>query len=171
MDFFDMKGVVEGMLDGLNITDYRLQRSEHTTLHPGRSAALLVGETLVGNFGELHPRVAQAFDLTETPVFVAEFDLEPLLNRQQPTKVRSLPVTPPVLQDIALVVDADTPAVEVEAVIRKEGGDPIPEGKKSIAYSLTYQTDEKTLTDKEVAKVHKKIVKATKKQLGAELRS
>ena len=185
IDFYDMKGVVEGMLEGLNVDNYALERSEHTTLHPGRSAALLLDGEIVGNFGELHPRVAQAFELTDAPVFVAEFDLEALLSRQAPTAVEALPVTPPVLQDVALIVDDELTAAELEAVIWQAGGDllrevrlfdvytgdPIPAGKKSLAYSLTYQTDEKTLTDKEVAKVHKKIVKAAKKRLNAELRS
>ncbi len=185
MDFFDMKGTVESMLAGMNITDYTLTRGQHTTFHPGRSATLHIGDAVVGTFGELHPRVAKAFDLTSAPVFVAEFDLDTLIANAAETRVTPLPVTPPVLQDIALVVEDSITAGEVEAVIREAGGDllrevnlfdvytgdPIPDGKKSIAYSLTYQTDEKTLTDKEVSKVQNKIVKATRKQLGAELRS
>lgn len=184
MDFFDMKGTVEGILNGLNITGYTIARSAHTTYHPGRSAALSVGGQVIGNFGELHPRVAQAFEITDAPVFIAELDLDAMLDHMEDASVTALPITPPVLQDIALVVDAALPAAEVETVIWSAGGDllrdvrlfdvytgdPIPEGKKSIAYSLTYQTDEKTLTDKEVAKVHKKIVKAAEKRLGAELR-
>ncbi len=185
MDFFDMKGTVESLLAGMNITDYSFTRGQHTTFHPGRSATLLIGDEAIGTFGELHPRVSKAFDLTDNPVFVAEFDLDVLIANAADTRVAPLPVTPPVLQDIALVVDEHVTAGEVEAVIHEAGGDllrevnlfdvykgdPIPEGKKSIAYSLTYQTDEKTLTDKEVAKVHKKIVKATSKKLGAKLRS
>jgi phenylalanyl-tRNA synthetase beta chain len=83
------------------------------------------------------------------------------------------------------VVTNQTPAADVEAVIVKAGGDllkevrlfdvyvgdPIPAGHKSLAYNLVYQTDEKTLTDKEVAKVHQKIVKAAEHQLGAKLRA
>jgi phenylalanyl-tRNA synthetase beta chain len=96
-----------------------------------------------------------------------------------------LPVTPPVYQDIALVVKDAIPAAEVEAVIVKAGGDllkavrlfdvysgsPIPPGHKSLAYNLTYQTDDKTLTDKEVARVHKKIVQAAERELSAQLRA
>lgn len=184
MDFFDIKGLVEELLTGLNITDYDLARSHHTTFHPGRSAVLHVGGERVGDFGELHPRVARAFGFGKIPVFVAEFDVEVLFARAKRAAVTPLPVTPPVLQDIALVVDDDVPAGKVESVIREAGGDllrdvrlfdvytgeSIPEGKKSIAYSLTFQTDEKTLTDKEVSKVQKKIVKAAQKQLGANLR-
>jgi phenylalanyl-tRNA synthetase beta chain len=186
MDFFDMKGVVEGLIAGLHIPGASYQRSDHTTLHPGRSAALAVGGEIVGHFGELHPRVAKAFELdTTTPVMLGEFDLHALLRASTTHKVTPLAVTPPVLQDIALVVDADTPAAEIERVIRDAGGEllrdvrlfdiytgeQIPAGKKSIAYSLTYQKEGETLTDKRVAKVHKKIVKAAKKKLGADLRA
>ncbi|MEO0562508.1 MAG: phenylalanine--tRNA ligase subunit beta, partial [Chloroflexota bacterium] len=173
MDFFDMKGVVEGLMDALHIADYTVQRGTHTTYHPGRSADLLVNGASVGTFGELHPRVAKAFGLADGPaVLIAEFDLAALLAAETTQQVTPLAVTPPILQDIALVVDAATPAAEVESVIRKAGGDllrevrlfdiymgeQIPEGKKGIAYSLTYQKEGETLTDKRVSKVHKKIV-------------
>jgi phenylalanyl-tRNA synthetase beta chain len=186
MDFYDIKGVVLGMMEGLHITDYGVERSGHTSFHPGRSAALTIGGEVVGDFGELHPRVAQSFDLHEgAPVLIAEFDLSALLDASTTQQVIPLAQTPPVLQDIALVVDADTPAGEIETVIWQAGGDmlkdvrlfdiyqgeQIPAGKKSVAYSLTYQKEGETLTDKRVAKVHKKIVKAARKKLGAELRS
>ncbi|MBL8120866.1 MAG: phenylalanine--tRNA ligase subunit beta, partial [Anaerolineae bacterium] len=109
-----------------------------------------------------------------------------LLEVVQPNNdVKPLPTTPPVLQDIALVVNETTPAAAVEAVIVQAGGkllkgvtlfdvyrgDPIPDGHKSLAYSLVYQTDEKTLKDEEVASVHKRIVKAVERELGAKLRA
>ncbi|HLU11779.1 MAG TPA: phenylalanine--tRNA ligase subunit beta, partial [Oceanobacillus sp.] len=185
-DFFDLKGVVEGLLHGLHITGATYTRAQHSSFHPGRSALLSVNGTEIGVFGELHPLVAQAFDLTDAPVLAAEFDLDALLQHVDPLySVTPLPVTPPVLQDIALVVNEQTPAAEVERVIVKAGGDllkgvrlfdvyqgdPIPAGHKSLAYSLTYQTDERTLTDKEVARVHAKIVKAAERELGAKLRA
>ncbi|MGV2436375.1 MAG UNVERIFIED_CONTAM: hypothetical protein LVT10_17005 [Anaerolineae bacterium] len=100
-------------------------------------------------------------------------------------KLEPLPITPPILQDIAVVVDANISAGEVQQVIMEAGsellkevrlfdvymGEPIPSGKKSIAYSLTYQTDERTLTDKEVANLHKRIVKALQTQVNGELRA
>jgi phenylalanyl-tRNA synthetase beta chain len=185
MDFFDMKGLIVGMIEGLHVDRYDIQRSDHTTMHPGRSAELLLAGVSVGHFGELHPRVAKAFGLADgPPVMVAEFDLAELLEHRMVQRVEPLTQTPPVLQDIALVVDAATPAGEVEAVIRAAGGallrdvrlfdiymgEQIPAGKKSIAYSLTYQQEGETLTDKRVAKVHKKIVKAAKNKLNADLR-
>jgi phenylalanyl-tRNA synthetase beta chain len=119
-------------------------------------------------------------------MLAAEFDLDALLDEVENNHpVKPLPTTPPVFQDIALVVNADTSAAAVEAVIVKAGGnllkgvrlfdvyqgDPIPAGQKSLAYNLTYQADDRTLTDKEVAGVHQKIVKAAERELGAKLRA
>jgi phenylalanyl-tRNA synthetase beta chain len=185
--FYDLKGIVEGLLDGLHIAGVSYSPAEHPSFHPGRSARVMAGRVELGTFGELHPLVARAFDLHDgAPVMIAEFDLDALLNVAQPDhNVRPLPVTPPVLEDIALVVPDSVPASELETVIVNAGGDllrdvrlfdvyrggSIPPGHKSLAYSLVYQTDEKTLTDKEVAKVRRKIVSAAENQLGAKLRA
>jgi phenylalanyl-tRNA synthetase beta chain len=119
-------------------------------------------------------------------VLVAEFDLEALLGAMEPNYgTNPLPTTPPVLQDVALVVKEDTTAAAVEAVIVKAGGnllkavrlfdvyrgEPIPAGHKSLAYNLVYQADDRTLTDTEVAKVHQKIVKTCERELSATLRA
>ncbi len=185
-DFFDLKGVIEALLDGLHITGAAWARAEHGSFHPGRSAQLLLDGRSAGVFGELHPLVAAAFDFEGVPVLAAELDLELLLESADPLhKVRPLPLTPPVYQDIALVVKDATTAADVEAVIRRAGGGllrevrlfdvytgaPVPEGHKSLAYNLVYQTDERTLTDQEVASVHAKIVKACERELGAALRA
>lgn len=186
VDFFDIKGVIEGLLDGLHITDYDIQRAEHSTFHPGRSASLILGGKDAGTFGELHPVVAKRFKLTEYPVMIAELNLDQLIQ-SIPSRFRlePLPVTPPVLEDIALVVKADIPAAKVEAVIRQAGGDllkdvtlfdvyeggSIEAGHRSLAYALTYQTEERTLTDKDVQKVRVKIIKRVEKELGATLRA
>lgn len=186
VDFFDIKGMIEGILNGLHIADVSYSAANHASFHPGRSAVAKAGARELGTFGELHPLVARAFDLEGPPVMVGEFDLDALMATTPAEHlVRSLPVTPPVLEDIALVVPGDMPAADVEAVIVKAGGDllrgvqlfdvyqgdSIPAGHKSLAYNLIYQTDEKTLTDKEVAKIRKKIIGAAENQLGAKLRA
>ncbi len=187
LDYFDLKGIVDGLIEALKVDNVNFTRAAHPTFHPGRSAILRVGNAEIGPFGELHPIVARNFGLTDAPVMVAEFDLDALLSRinYQFFSIKPAPVTPPVYQDIALVVTDQTTATEVESVIVKAGGDllkevrlfdvyagePIPAGHKSLAYNLVYQTDEKTLTDKEVAKVHRKIVQAAEHQLGAKLRA
>jgi phenylalanyl-tRNA synthetase beta chain len=187
MDYFDLKGVMEDLLDGLKIEQVSFSHTNHPTFHPGRSAMLKVGDQDIGMLGEVHPLVARAFDVPDAPVLAAELDLDSLLDsiNYQFFALRPLPVTPPVYQDIALVIRNETTAAEVEIVIWKAGGDllkgvrlfdvyagdPIPAGHKSLAYSLTYQTDDRTLTDKEVASVHRKIVRAAEAQLGAQLRA
>jgi phenylalanyl-tRNA synthetase beta chain len=186
VDFFDLKAMVEGLLNGLHIQDAQFQRSSHPSLHPGRSASVFVNGQRVGDFGELHPVVARQIEWEGAPLYVGEFDLDALLadvNTNYP--VRALATTPPVLQDIALVMGDDIESARVEAVIRKAGGDllkgltlfdvyrgdPIPAGHKSLAYSLVYRADDRTLTDKEVAMVHQKIVKTVERELGAKLRA
>lgn len=186
MDFFDMKGVVESLLHALHISDFTIESGTHISLHPGRSANLVVAGERVGSFGELHPEVAARFKLTEAKVLFAEIAVEPLIRQHQRLHaIEALPTTPAVLEDIALVVNASTPASEVEAVIRQAGGrllkdallfdvytgDQIPRGKKSLAYALTYQDDKRTLTDKNAAKIRKKIIGAARHRLNAELRS
>lgn len=186
VDFFDLKGIVEGIIGGLHLPDTRYERSNHSTLHPGRSAALYAGDTYLGDFGELHPRVAQAIGLDGHKVFVGEFDLEAMIALAPDLYgVAALPTTPAILEDIALVVSEDVSAADLEAVIRKAGGkllrdvrlfdvyrgDSLGDGMKSLAYALTYQTNEKTLKDKDVKKIRKSIEVLTKKELGAKLRS
>lgn len=186
MDFFDMKGVVESLLHALHISEFTIESGTHNSLHPGRSANLLVAGERIGSFGEIHPEVAARFKLTEAKVLYGEIAVEPLIQHHQRLhEIEALPTTPAVLEDIALVVNASTPASEVEAVIRQAGGrllkdallfdvytgDPIPPGKKSLAYALTYQDDKRTLTDKNATKIRKKIIGAARHRLNAELRS
>jgi phenylalanyl-tRNA synthetase beta chain len=186
LDFFDLKGMVDGLLDGLHIKGATYERSSHPSLHPGRAANVLLKGAALGDFGELHPIVTGRFELAGAPVLVAEFDLEALLGAMEPNYgTNPLPTTPPVLQDVALVVKEDTTAAAVEAVIVKAGGnllkavrlfdvyrgEPIPAGHKSLAYNLVYQADDRTLTDTEVAKVHQKIVKTCERELSATLRA
>ncbi|MGB7338634.1 MAG: phenylalanine--tRNA ligase subunit beta [Phototrophicaceae bacterium] len=185
VDFYDIKGVLEGLVDGLHITSIEVTRGEHSTFHPGRSATLHINNKEVGTFGELHPRVAQNFNLTDMPVMIAELDLDALIEATPDLyNVEALPTAPPVLEDIALVVPNSTSAAQVEAVIRKAGGDllrdvklfdvytgdSIEAGYKSLAYALTYQGDE-TLSDKQVKRLRKKIIGAAEHQLQAKLRS
>ena len=186
LDFFDLKGVLESLLHSLHIDDFGYERGTHSSFHPGRSANLLLRRKHVGAFGEIHPEVADRFRLSDAKVFYAELEVEHLLRyHQRLHKIEALPTTPAILEDIALVVDVNISAGEVERVIRQAGGrlltevklfdvytgEPIPSGKKSLAYALTYQDPERTLTDKNAAKARKKIIGAARHRLGAELRS
>ena len=185
MDFYDIRGVIERLEGGLHLADTTLEPSQQASYYPGRSADWYAGGSLLGTFGELHPTVAQRYRF-ESPVLLAEIDLQALAS-VLPSRYRVQPLltTPPVLEDLALVVDDATTAAEVEAVLRRAGGDllkqvrlfdvyrgsNIPAGHKSLAYALTYQSDEDTLTDKDVTRLRNKIIAAAGKQLGATLRA
>ena len=186
LDFYDLKGVIEGLLQALHIESYDYARGTHSSFHPGRSADLLIKGERIGSFGEIHPEVALRFKLTDSIVVYGELEVAPLIREQQRLHaITPLPTTPAVLEDIALIVNANIAASAVEAVIRQAGGrllrdvtlfdvytgDPIPPGKKSLAYSLTYQDPSRTLTDKNAAKIRKKIIGAARHRLKAELRS
>jgi phenylalanyl-tRNA synthetase beta chain len=186
MDFYDLKGVIEGMLAGLHIDNVQYRAAEHPSLHPGKTAKILIGDEVVGVMGELHPLVKANFEMSEAPIYVAEIEFLPLLAAARILfDVEAVPTFPPVLEDLAVVVDEDVTAAEVDAVIRKGGGDELKKvqlfdiyrgkqvgaGKKSLAFNLTYFAPDRTLTDKEVSKLRKRIIDLLEKELGAALRS
>ncbi len=185
MGFYDLKGVVETLLAGLRLAG-TFEPGQHPAFHPGRCAQVSVGDGVLGMMGELHPQVREAFDLPAQPVCALEFDLEALLAQMGVTRtMQSLSRFPAAVQDIALVVDEDLPVEEVRQAILAFGGpllrdarlfdlyrgEQIPPAKKSLAYSLTYQADDRTLTDAEVAQVQERIVRRLAEELGAELRA
>jgi phenylalanyl-tRNA synthetase beta chain len=184
MGFYDLKGLVDELMTALHM-GVRYEPTEHPTFHPGKCARVLLGEHQVGVLGELHPKVRERYDLPEKPVAVAELDLELILDSMPESHaVEPVPAFPPVLEDLAVVVDEQVPADEVEALLRRAGGgllievtlfdlyrgEQIPEGKKSLAYSLVYQAPDRTLTDEEVAKIRARVIKKLESELGAKLR-
>lgn len=184
-DFFDVKGAIEAVLRALGIRDWRVEPEEHPTFQSGRSARLLVEGKRVGIFGEISIPVREMFSLPERRVCAGEFDLEALIRARQAARpFGGLSRYPTVEQDLAIVVTDGVPAAQVEAMIRQTGGRilrdvrlfdvyrgaPVPEGSRSLAYSLVYQADDKTLTDAEVAGIHNKIVRRLERELGATLR-
>jgi phenylalanyl-tRNA synthetase beta chain len=186
MDFYDLKGVVEGMMNGLHIKNVGFHSGEHPSLHPGKTAEILIAGEIVGVMGELHPLVKANYEFGEAPVYVAEFDLSKILEAGRILfDVEAVPTYPPVLEDLAVVVDEDVTAAEVEDVIRMGGGEYLANvklfdiyrgkqlgaGKKSLAFNLTYIASDRTLTDKEVSKLRDKIIYLLDEKLGAELRS
>ena len=186
MDFFDLKGRIEMLLDGLRYSGVSFEpTTEVVYLHPGKAALVNVGGQAVGVAGQLHPGVAERYGFSGSPVLVADLDLEALQSIAPDYYLKAVPEFPPVLEDIALIVDETVPAAEVEAMIRQTGGkavssvrlfdlyrgDQIGAGKKSLAYSLAYQAADKTLTDAEAAAIRSKIVKRLEQELGAKLRS
>lgn len=189
MDFYDMKGVADAFLAGLGLKNIVYTPADSSLMpaaafHPGKSAQVSVDGVVVGAFGELHPVAAEKYEFADTPVLAAEFDLETLRGVQPAYAITPVPAFPPMLEDIALIVDEALPAAKVEALIRQTGGkmladarlfdvyrgEQLGEGKKSLAYALTYQAPDRTLTDKEAAKIRNKIVRRLEHELGAKLR-
>jgi phenylalanyl-tRNA synthetase beta chain len=185
MDFFDLKGILEGLTYGLRIGKLEFKAAQHSAFHPGRSAGVFLKGKQIGIVGEIHPLVRDAYDLDQT-VIAAELDFDALVEDiALIDKIKPIITQPAVYEDIALIVNENTSAADVERVIVKAGGDllrnvtlfdvyrgdQIPAGKKSLAYALTYQAEDRTLTDKETTKVRQQIIKAAEAQLGAALRA
>jgi phenylalanyl-tRNA synthetase beta chain len=186
MGFFQVKGLVEALFDGLHLGGMAYQAAPHPSLHPGRSAAVTRNGQPVGFVGELHPLVAEAYGYRERPVAVCELNLHSLLDEiPERFEIEPIPAFPPVLEDLAFVVDDGTPAGDVAQAIRRAGGEMVVEvrlfdvfqgeqigaGKKSLAYSVVYQAPDRTLTDGDVAAVRQAIIDRLAKELGAVLRS
>jgi len=186
MDFFDLKGIVDALCAGLSLQDVSFAPTEHPTLHPGRAATLSVGGVEAGVLGEVHPDVCEAFGLGERRVCLAEFNLEKLLiTAGQPVQIRPISTYPAVYEDLALVLDEGVPAADVQALVVQAGGpmlvnvelfdlyrgEQIGAGKKSLAYALTYQAEDRTLDAKAAAKIRSRIVRTLEHQLGATLRA
>jgi phenylalanyl-tRNA synthetase beta chain len=185
IDFFALKGVVEALLAGLHIGEVGFEPVENPLVAPGRAARVVVRGAAIGLLGEVHPRIRTGLDLAVQPVCVAELDLERLFLLV-PTSfgLRPIPRFPPVLEDIALVVDAAVSAGAVTAAIREAGGSLLSEvrlfdvyqgsqvasGQKSLAFSLAFQAPDRTLTDAEVEKEKTRIVTALGERVGARLR-
>ncbi|MCR4943745.1 MAG: phenylalanine--tRNA ligase subunit beta [Clostridium sp.] len=184
-DFLDLKGVVENVLDRLGIAKAKFVReSENPTFHPGKTAGITLRGKNAGVFGEIHPDVEENYDI-ETRCYVAELDLDVLFDAADVKRSYTpIPKFPAATRDIAILVDDEVLVGDIEDIIKRTGGQlvekvslfdiykgaQIPEGKKSIAYAIVYRDAKKSLTDKDVNKVHAKILKNLENKLGAELR-
>jgi phenylalanyl-tRNA synthetase beta chain len=184
-DFYDIKGVVEGLLDHLNVAA-SFEKSNDEGLHPARQAAMVIEEkdmkVKLGVIGELHPRVVDAFEL-EGPVCLFEINVSALLSFAAGYEMfQAIPRFPGIIRDLALVVDADITHQKILEIIKGfslisevilfdvYSGKQVAEGKKSLAYRLVYQSPTHTLTDEEVDKVEEQILKRLTGELGATLR-
>lgn len=185
LGFFAVKGVVETLVADLHVLGVAFRPSKAPYLHPGRSADLLLQDRSLGSFGEMHPRVAATYGLGERAVLAGEIDLEALLAAI-PARYAYTPVPrfPAALRDISIIVADEISSERVVQEIRAAGGnllrgsrlfdlyrgESIPAGTKSLTYALSYQADDRTLTDKEVDKAHKKIEDRLKHVLKAQIR-
>jgi phenylalanyl-tRNA synthetase beta chain len=183
-DLLDVKGAAELVMDALGRVDLSVEPLSEPWLEEGRGVRLLAQGTAIGWAGELHPTVQAAFAVP-TPVVAAELSLDRL--ESVPARVlahRPLPRFPGIQRDLAAVVRDDVPEARVRAALRAMptshlrrvtlfdvyGGDQVASGHRSLAYSLFYQADDRTLTDAEVNALHAEVVERLRAELGAEVR-
>lgn len=186
VDFFVLKGIVEGVIGKLGLEDrISFVKTEVDGLHPGRTASILLDGEQVGIIGGLHPAEQKTWGVKDT--YVMEMNLVALLNataKEAPLAYTPVPRFPAMSRDIALIMDRTTTAGEVITAIRSAGvkllkdvrvfdvyeGEKMEAGKKSVAFSLTYFDPERTLTDEEVVAAHNKVLKAIATIEGTEVR-
>ena len=186
VDFFVLKGVIESVLNNVGLKGYEIEpETTNLTFHPGRCAKIVYNNIYIGTFGELHPDVIENYNLGQR-VYVAEINIDTVFENLNLTKsYNPLPKYPSTSRDIALIVKDEVFVKQIEDIIKANGEDlvesyklfdvykgaQIEEGHKSIAYSITYRSKDKTLTDEDVAKVHEKILSELTEKLNANLRS
>jgi len=183
-DFFDIKGVVELLLGEFNIKDKQISPIDVEYLYPSRAMEIKIKEERVGIFGQISPEILESFDILQD-TYVFEMELEKLfLSSSEDKGFKSLPKYPALLRDIAIIVDANISSEEIIKIIKETDNDileeirlfdiykgkPIPPGKKSLAYSLTYRAKDRTLTDEEIEIVHSDIIERLRNKIKAQLR-
>ena len=185
-DFYDAKGLVQGVLDLLLIQPNRVQIKPWSLggeeMHPGKSAELTMGKTLLGYFGELHPTCLKKLGLKSA--VVGEIDLAALLAmKTSQIKAEAPSKYPSVSRDLAFLIDANVSFKQIQREIKKADkliesveifdlyqGANILFGKKSMAISLTFLDKEKTLKDEEIKSLMNKVIALLKQRFGAEVR-
>jgi phenylalanyl-tRNA synthetase beta chain len=186
LDVHDLKGIVEELLDRLNLGETRfIQIADQPSFHPGRTAAVYSKDVRLGVMGELHPAVARNFEV-RAPVYLAEFDLEQLLSMvgEEFLRIEPPPRFPAVRRDLALVVPEAAPVAELFEAVRQAGGplleqvelfdlfrgEELPQGHKSCGVGLVFRSPDHTLTDAEVDQVETRIIQRLQRLIGAQLR-
>jgi phenylalanyl-tRNA synthetase beta chain len=184
VDFYDAKGTVERILAGLGINAYTIEAGSHPSLHPGKTAVVTACGKVIGHIGEVHPKVLEAYSIPKAAyIFYLSIEVLAELSSLIP-KYQSLPKYPAVTRDLAFVVSTDVTSEAMKEVILANGGQylqraevfdvymgaQVGEGMKSVAYSLFFQSAEKTLTDAELEEPYQKILTALSEKCGAEIR-
>ncbi len=180
-DYFDAKGMLDETFERIGAS-VSFEVTEEYALLRGHTAAIAVNGEYAGVLGQVHPQVAAQFEIS-VPVYLFELDVEKLLPAVQGTvRHQTMSRFPAVMQDLALLVDTSVPAARVTQAIASSAlvaqatlfdvyeGPPLPEGKRSLAYAVHFQSLEKTLTDQEVADARGRIVRRLQHEVGAELR-
>jgi phenylalanyl-tRNA synthetase beta chain len=184
MDFYDLKGAIESVVGGLNVSGFTIERASVEYLHPGQSAVFSRDGEVIARFGRLHPRVASLYKFRQ-PVFVGEIEFGSLLElATEQVAYKSLPRFPGVSRDISALVPDVHLWGDIERAIRDLGireivavtifdmfkGKEMPEGLRSLAFRVSYRSDERTLTDEEVSEMHERVRGLLEQQFAAQLR-
>lgn len=186
MDFYDLKGIVEHLMNVLGMgktAEYAAEKSL-SWMHPGRTASVIVNGERLGYLGELHPAVAKNYGIG-TKAYLAVLDMEKVIaNANRSVVYQALPKFPAITRDIAMLVNEDVTVKEIADIIKKNGGAYLEDvklfdvyqgaqvgaGKKSVAYSISFRSAVKTLTDGDIAGAMDAILKELADALGAQLR-
>jgi phenylalanyl-tRNA synthetase beta chain len=185
VDFYDIKGCLEDLFESLQIKGVKFVRTEEIPyLHPGKSSKVIREEETLGVLGEVHPHVLSEYKIPGK-AYLFEIDFDRIVRYAEAGKrFRPLPRFPAVYRDLSLVVEDHLEAEKVEEAIRLlrqplidevmlfdvYQGDPVPRGKKSVAYRIRYQSSDRTLTDDEVNQYHERVISKLKEIFKAELR-
>lgn len=183
VDFYYAKGILESLFSKLNLKVTFVAEKDMASMHPGRTARILLGEETIGFLGQVHPQVANDYDIPET--YVAELNLQAIEANMASTQIfTEISKQPAVSRDIALLVDDQLSHQDIFTIIEGLGlkylesiklfdvyaGTNIEPGKKSMAYSLTFQNPQESLRDEEVAKYMNKISEALLEKANAQVR-
>jgi phenylalanyl-tRNA synthetase beta chain len=183
-DFYDLVGALELIGARLRVPPFLVTAAPVAYCHPGRSALISVDDEPIGVVGEVHPTVLAAFDLSQT-VTLAEIDFDRWLDQGvSPARYRQIPRFPSVTRDVSIIVDAEVQAGQALALLRTFHpellrdvrlfdvyvGHPVPPGRKSLTFALTYRADDRTLTDEEVNAIQTRVVQQLRQRFGAQLR-
>ena len=182
IDFYTAKGVVESLLNQLGVSA-SFEEGKDESLHPSKQASIVIADGKLGVFGELHPKVVEAFEISGA-VYLFEINLTSLLPHTTGHKMfQPIPRFPAILRDVALIVDAGITHRKALDIIQSFSlvkrvvlfdvytGKQVPPGKKSLAYRIAFQSPTHTLTDDEVDRVQQQILSKLSQELGAALRS
>jgi phenylalanyl-tRNA synthetase beta chain len=183
-DFYDLLGALEMLTAHLRMQPFSVTAAPVPYCHPGKSALITMGDDPIGVVGEIHPTVLAAFVLGQT-VTLAEIDFDRWIDQGGSTAhYRQIPRFPSVTRDLSIIVDAGVQAGQILKFIRNfhperlrevrlfdvYAGKPVPVGRKSLTFALTYRADDRTLTDEEVNSIQTRVVEQLRQRFGAQLR-
>ena len=183
-DFYDIKGVVEALLEKMHVDGAEYEVGGKCFMHPGRKALIKKGDTVLGYLGQVHPDIADNYDIA-MPVYIAELDLKALDEMSDKTfTFETLPKYPRVERDLAIIVDEGVTVGTIASLITAKGGKllencelfdiyrsaQIGENKKSVAFTLRFRSDDHTLTEDEINGAFNKIMSALESEIDAKLR-